>query len=259
VSENLLKPKTQYVDYDTSDAVPRAEYRMEQLHNLFYASKWYTTQFDKNFRQFPSRIWLPLMLLYNGFRLNEAAQLYLDQIVKRDGIWMFRIAIDYEEQRLKNPESKRTIPIHPKLIKLGFLKYYNQQVQSGHTRLFEDLYFTKDKGYGQAFSKVFNENKFRLQWLEKETIKKIEDKIIKLDAHSFRHTFVSSITGIVEFDARESLIGHKITDSNYGSTRPKVAYNHISKCEYEFDLAPLSEKLNEAYRHYEVIDDEIEI
>lgn len=251
VKTNMLKKKVKYAGFDPIKKVPRVEYRMEQLHNLFYKSDWYTTSLESNFHNSPSKIWIPLMLLFNGFRLNEAAQLYLDQIVKRDGVWMFRIAIDYKEQKLKNAESKRTIAIHPKLIEFGFLNFYNQQKQLGHTRLFEELYFTRGKGYGQDFSKDFNDINYKKQWLEEETIQKIKNEIILLDAHSFRHTFIGHLIGVIEDDARESFVGHKYTDSKYGKLKPKVALELISKCVFELDLNPLSEKLNELYRPYE--------
>lgn len=247
ISENHLTSKIKYAKYANSKQTPRVDYRMEQLYNLFYKSNWYTTELEKNFNEFPSRIWIPLLLLFNGFRLNEAAQLYLNQVVKRDGVWMFKIAIENEEQRLKNAESKRTIPIHPKLIELGFLNYYSQQLQTGRKRLFEDLYFTKDKGYGQAFSKVFTNEKFRAQWLEAETIQKIKDGIIMLDVHSFRHTFSSYLKGVTEVDTREALMGHKISDSDYGKLKPKVALENISRCQYDVDFTPLREKLNVLY------------
>lgn len=251
VSENHLTSKIKYAKYANAKKTPRVDYRTEELYNLFYKSNWYTTELEKNFNEFPSRIWIPLILLFNGFRLNEAAQLYLNQVVKREGVWMFKIAIENEEQRLKNAESKRTIPIHPKLLELGFLNYYNQQLQTGRKRLFEDLYFTKDKGYGQAFSKVFTNEKFRAQWLETETIQKIKDDIIMLDVHSFRHTFSSYLKGVTEVDTREALMGHKISDSDYGKLKPKVALENISRCQYDVDFTPLREKLNDLYHSFQ--------
>lgn len=126
ISKNHLTSKVKYAGYTNPMQTPRVEYRMEELHNLFYKSSWYTTELENNFNKFPSRIWIPLLLLFNGFRLNEVAQLYLNQVVQRDGVWMFKIAKENEEQRLKNAESKRTIPIHPKLIELGFLNFYTK-------------------------------------------------------------------------------------------------------------------------------------
>lgn len=42
-------------------------------------------------------------------------------------------------QSLKNEGSRRRVPIHSSLIKLGFLDYVQQMKQDGHTRLFPKL------------------------------------------------------------------------------------------------------------------------
>lgn len=247
LDQNRLKPKTKNIRRPKNDI--RKEYRMEQLHNLFHNSTWYSTDFEKNIHQYPSRIWIPLILLYNGFRINEIAQIRIDQIVTKEGVDMFRISKDYPDQQLKNDASKRTIPIHPKLIELGFLKFLEIQKAKGYQRLFQELYFTKDKGYGQAFSKVFNEKKFKSQWLEEDTMQKLSEKIIMLDLHSFRHTFSGRLKGIIEEDTREFFLGHSAGDADYGNIQPIPAYDNIAKCEYNLDLTELSEKLQLIYTH----------
>lgn len=244
LDRNRLKPKTKNMKGKASDT--RKEFRPEQLRSLFM-SKWYSSDFDKNVKKYPSRIWIPLILIYNGFRINEIAQIYNNQIVIRDDIYMFRIAIDNQDQQLKNVASKRTIPIHPKLIELGFLDFWESQKSKGYARLFQELYHTNTKGYGQAFSKVFNDKKFKESWLEEETMKKLNEKVIKLDLHSFRHGFSGQLKGIIEEDTREYFLGHSAGDYDYGNIKPIPAYENISKCIYNLDLTELSKKLHTAY------------
>lgn len=232
-----------------TDDKKRKEYYDTQLNTLFNESKQYTIEFQENLEKTPSRIWIPLILLYQGCRVNEIAQLYLNQVIERDGYHFFKIKIEHDDQQLKNPTSKRTIPIHPKLIDLGILKFIDKQRKEGHTRVFPELYHTKEKGYGQAYSKVYNEDK--KEWLDEETLKRLANKEILLDLHSFRHNFSGSLKGLIEDGILDYLSGHKNSSqsqSRYGKFRSKVKYDMISKCKYEnLDLEQLQTKLLEFY------------
>ncbi|QQK01542.1 site-specific integrase [Burkholderia anthina] len=71
----------------------------------------------------PTDYWLPLLGLFTGGRINELCQLLIQDVRKVGDIWAISITDDDECQRLKTPAAKRTIPIHPQLIKLGFLDF----------------------------------------------------------------------------------------------------------------------------------------
>lgn len=82
--------------------------------------------------------WLPLLGLYTGARLNELCQLYVDDVKELEGVWYLNLTDERNDQRLKNSSSARTVPIHSKLIDLGFIEF----VQSNeHQRLFPALKF----------------------------------------------------------------------------------------------------------------------
>lgn len=241
------------------DPDKRKEYYDEQLEKLFYHSSWYTNELHIHLENYPSKIWIPLILLFQGFRLNEIAQIYLDQIVdktvNKQDTPFFRIEATHPDQQLKNYASKRKLPVHPKLIELGILKFIQQQRDKGHQRLFPELYFTTDKGYGQAFSKHFNTREFKKEWLDEEAINKLEEGTILLDLHSFRHNFDGSLKSLIEDSLLSYFMGHitnKETFDRYGKTRPKILLEGISKCEYEdLDLSKLSEKINAYYDNAE--------
>ncbi len=73
---------------------------------------------------YPMRCWVNLLALYQGMRLNEICQLYLDDIVMEEGLPCIRIRPDKErKQKVKNKSSIRTIPIHSTILRLGFLGY----------------------------------------------------------------------------------------------------------------------------------------
>lgn len=72
-----------------------------------------------------SVFWIPLIAYYTGARLNEIAQLHLDDIRKDEGIWCIDISPNDSDKRTKNGKA-RLVPIHQHLIDLGFLEYINE-------------------------------------------------------------------------------------------------------------------------------------
>jgi integrase len=71
----------------------------------------------------PSRWWIPLLALHSGARVNELAQLNTADVEEVDHVWGFHIATRFAGQRLKNPKTKRFVPLHPALLDAGFLAY----------------------------------------------------------------------------------------------------------------------------------------
>lgn len=73
--------------------------------------------------------WLPLIGLFTGARVNEVCQLHpsLD-IEEEEGVWRFNFTEDTEtdervSKAVKNEPSRRKVPVHPRLLALGFLDY----------------------------------------------------------------------------------------------------------------------------------------
>ncbi|HUN39079.1 MAG TPA: hypothetical protein VMU81_02185 [Acetobacteraceae bacterium] len=68
--------------------------------------------------------WLPIVCAYQGCRQEEACQLLKSDVWQHEsGIWVMRITDAGDDQKVKNKSSVRTIPIHAKLIELGFLDH----------------------------------------------------------------------------------------------------------------------------------------
>ena len=83
-------------------------------------------------KKYSSRFWLPLILLHTGARREEIANLALADIRQEEGIHFFDVTPDLERgRRLKNKSSKRRVPIHSHLIKLGFLDYVESRRSKG--------------------------------------------------------------------------------------------------------------------------------
>ncbi|MGR2768272.1 tyrosine-type recombinase/integrase [Photobacterium ganghwense] len=100
----------------------------------------------------PHYYWLPVLALYTGARLNELCQLYKADIEQSDiGTWSITFTDSRPDQKLKNQSSLRTIPLHSRLIELGFIEYlYSVE----HERVFPELKLQRD-GYQTAASKWF--------------------------------------------------------------------------------------------------------
>lgn len=229
----------------------RKNYKIEQIQALFN-SKWYQENLENNLKNEPEKVYIPLILLYTGARINEISQLYLNQILEKNGVYYFKIAAEFDNQNIKNLSSRREIPIHKVLIDLGFLEYIKvqklKQKESENLRVFPNLYYTNGKGFGQNFSKIFNN--FKHEFLEKETINKIKSGEILVDLHSFRHTF-STACRAAKIDENDIslLLGHsKNQTQKYGKMPIKILKEKLDKVKYDLNFEELINRIKTHYK-----------
>ena len=86
--------------------------------------------------------WVPLIIVYCGARRSEIAALEVGDIRVKNGIPHISIRRITEGKRgrgLKNKASKRLIPLHSELIRLGLLQYVDAIRKLGFKKLFPDL------------------------------------------------------------------------------------------------------------------------
>ena len=124
------------------------------------------------------------MALFTGSRGEELAQLYTDDIEKdtKTGIDIINIRENKQrKQHLKNNSSPRKIPIHQKLIKLGFIEFVN--TRKPNSMLFPEL----ENSTGNNFKKFGNNfnRKTEMGWKWKCGVTRD-----KTSFHSFRHNVV---------------------------------------------------------------------
>ncbi|EHX96002.1 site-specific integrase [Escherichia coli] len=185
---------------------------------LIFSAYWFKTgegvpnKFGRYIDFRPYRYWLPLLALYSGGRMNELCQLYLSDIrMSENGVAYLDFNLDSPDKvmdteagagkSLKTLNALRQVPIHPRLIELGFLEYVKALKADGQERVFPELTFNKIKGYRGYASKWFNELYFG---------KKLElDRNGKKVFHSFRHNYVNSLDRL-ELSERmiAQLVGH---------------------------------------------------
>ena len=179
------------------------------------------------------RYWIPLIALYSGMRLNEICQLYIDDIKVNKGVWYFDISDERKDQHIKNPQSKRIVPIHPKLLELGIIEYANKvkeiKVDNKHPeRLFYQLNYSVKNHYIQAPSQWFG------RYLKKLGIDS-RSKVF----HSMRHTVKPYLRDVGIPQEYQNVIcgwiGKDIGEVVYGGNVPiKKLYREISKLKYPF-------------------------
>lgn len=201
----------------------------------------------------PHYYWLPLLGLYTGGRLNELAQLYLDDVQQDDaGCWYLdfnldgsdKIDADPKEERsegsdksLKTINSQRVVALHDRLVELGLPDYVEALRREGHVRLFPELRFDQIKGYGKAAGSWFNE-RFLGTRLE---IPRDGTKTF----HSLRHMF---ITGLFDAEVPEATVA-QVAGHERGKTMSAKRYRkdqvasklqpYINRVEYPLPtLAP---------------------
>lgn len=152
--------------------------------------------------------WMPICSLLTGGRPNELAQSRCGDVQEECGIYYWDINTDHEHKRLKNESAKRRVPIHPKLIQLGFIEFVKQRPKG--ELIFKELNFTGKDGY---FGKVG-------EWFRRSFSKPNDFGRKKKSYYSFRHTFIQFYKeNGISSHLVGSLVGHKddsITYDTYG-------------------------------------------
>lgn len=226
-----------FIKNDKNKESPRVPYSTTDLKSLFYQSTLYTKDFNKTLSEHPERIFLPLISMYQGMRLNEIAQLYTDDIKLIDGVYCIDINTNTTDKRLKNTSSTRLIPIHDELIELGFIDYFKKQKKLKRVRIWSELSLGLE-GYGTNFRKWFG--LFNRKQITRDRTKTF---------HSFRHLFTHTLKQIslkedIDHHAVKYLLGHSVANDITMSV-----YTH------GYNMKDLAEVLNKLHYKGLVLDE----
>lgn len=82
------------------------------------------------------RFWIPLVLLFTGGRSAEVVGLEVDDVVLDHDTPHFLVVPNSTRPTLKNRFSRRMVPIHSRLIDLGFHDHVRKMAEEGHKRVF---------------------------------------------------------------------------------------------------------------------------
>jgi integrase len=174
----------------------RVPFTVAQLKTLYAAPRMTDPTVKSRSRvKGDSLYWLSTLALYSGARLGELAQLRVEDVAEVEGVPVLRIGA--EGTKVKTAGSRRAVPLHPKLLELGFKDFVESRRKEGN-RLFPELAVTKLGKVGQEASKEFA---------------RMLDSVGLSDGgltfHSFRHTFKDACreAGISE-EVHDALTGH---------------------------------------------------
>lgn len=171
------------------EGVKRLPFTLNQLNAIFHAPIYTGCRDDKSGYSIVgeahprrARFWVPLLGLFTGARCNELCQLLPSDIHQTEGVWVISIN-DEGDKHVKTKAGIREIPVHPELIKMGFLDYVRQMRRE--KRLFPELKPNARGAYSDEMSRWFG----RFLETVNRTLK-AKDRMGQGHVfHSFRHTF----------------------------------------------------------------------
>lgn len=145
--------------------------------------------------------WMPLLMLFTGARREEIAQLTAARVREEQGTPYLAIDPIDEEGRLKTDESKRAVPVHRWLLRMGFLEYVEECRARGEAaQLFPDLKPNKRGQYAGKWGDWWSR-------YVRGTVGITDDRI--QPAHSFRHLLVTECRRLMfREDYERALVGH---------------------------------------------------
>jgi integrase len=173
------------------------------------------------------KYWVPLLGLLTGARLNELCQLCPQDVSEVEGIWCLSIVDEGENQKIKNNASRRTVPIHSRLIELGLLNLVADRQRQETALLFPEFKINKYGYYSRSMSDFFSNH-----------LEALDIKTKKTSFHSLRHSFISECRNAgVPMDHRKAITGHSEggMGARYGSWKrsPSPLKDSIEKVSFE--------------------------
>jgi integrase len=198
----------------------------EELQKLFTHPKMRSFAADPKTAHY---CWLPLIGLFTGARINEVCQLHPAEDILQDeksGIWYFSFddegeAAEGVKKSIKNASSRRIVPIHSRLIELGFLNYVERIKSGGHKAIFPA--WKPRNGKASA-----NASKWFKRYLESIGLKDETPGARLSGYHAFRHTFIThglnnKIAGVF------ALTGHEVGEIEGFGKMSKVATGYWTR------------------------------
>jgi integrase len=178
----------EYLGDQEEDVNKQRAIKPEELKRLFCGAEMKAFASDP---KLADCYWLPTVGLFTGARVNELCQLNPQVDILQDsesGIWYLWINAETESDKGVRKSVKtgdeRKVPIHKKLIELGFLDRVRYLKSIGVKRLFPSWQPVRGRASGEA------EKWFR-QFLRDTGLRDDTPKMKLLGMHAFRHTLLT--------------------------------------------------------------------
>ncbi|QOE08401.1 site-specific integrase [Pseudomonas asiatica] len=228
VDDLIIKPVQKRENKRSRDGVP---FSTDDIEAIFSGFIYQGPAPKDRTKSYPFWFWIPLVGFFTGARTNEIAQLDTSDIKEVDGYPCFDFCADDpkapEAKRIKTGEA-RQVPIHPRLIELGFLDYVESQRTAKQKKLFGDgLAYLPSRndgtdhnkeGWAKTAGKFFNE--------------KPKGYLVAIGVHmphdgkslySFRHTLETNLRN-ARRDGKS--VDQTVIDAITGHTPDNVASRH---------------------------------
>jgi len=203
--------KGKSLDIQHVTETPRAPYLPEHMQALSALPLFTAYELPRDWKAGQdAAYWLPLLAMHSGATVSELVQMAVADI-RAHGANDYRMRITGKgegQAKLKTDQRERTVPIHPELIRLGLLDYWQAVKDAGRSRLWPavPLHPTKKGTY------------FSNWWGEFRKPNRVE---LFPDFHSLRHSARSMMAERAAVDPKvlDLITGHK-TSGSAGTLQP---------------------------------------
>ena len=180
------------------------------------------------------KLWIPLISLFTSCRLNEICQMTFNDLLRKDGVWCFKIATEDDDKNksLKTVYSHRILPLHKTLINLGLVEYLQKQTKKHKpdANMWGLKYEDSRNKYGRTVSRTFNELSKKL----------LNAPVRRKTFHSIRHTFATFFRRVTDNELVLYFDGHSSNNQTFGRYAKYDDYKwlkvEIDKLKYPFDV-----------------------
>ena len=153
----------------------------------------------------PDYFWGPLVCLFSAMRIEECTSLEITSFKSDDGVLIMHV------KDAKTPSGIRYVPLHPTLIKMGFLDYVEEVKKLGKTELF---WYLSNGALGELAN--HNGTRKNLSRRFSDYLKKVGVKADDNCFHSLRHTTITRwVARNINNSTIYTLSGHKSEENTH--------------------------------------------
>lgn len=132
-------PSTPFSGLSVHDPVAdedrRDPFTRDQLKTLFRQGPW-SRPWSAD-RADGGMFWVPLLCLFHGLRLGEAAALRTADVTDASGVPLLHV-LPYMVRPLKTKGARGVLPVHSELIRMGFMNYVKLRLEAVESMLFPE-------------------------------------------------------------------------------------------------------------------------
>jgi len=205
IESNPVVGLYQSIDRKKRTTVP---FTVDQMNTIFSSPHFAGCESDRrNHRPGTHKIsdhryWVPLVMAFSGARPGEISQLNIADVRQEHGQWIMHITDEgdaSEDKSVKTRDSKRVVPVHSELVRLGFVNYHAKVRVRGGVRLFPEAERNARGQMAAKFSTDFPKMLTRIGVKDGRG----------LSLYSFRHAFTDALRRAEYLDDQFGfLVGH---------------------------------------------------